>query len=220
MARNKHPEETVKRIVDISLRLFTEKGFDKTSLQDILNATGLSKGAIYHHFASKADIFDAIGQQIGQENIQRLSKIRDNLAMSVREKLKALFLASVCVPQQNVLLSVVPNMLQNPEFLAMQVQEVYDIVAPHFLKPILEQGQKDGTLQVEDPAYLAEAIVVLANIWLNPLAQPGPSTPEAMRARCRVFNRLLSGYGYENFIDTEMAEAYVRFCLALQPAVK
>ena len=51
MARNKYPEETVKLIVEVATRLFTEKGYDATSLQDIINETKLSKGAIYHHFA-------------------------------------------------------------------------------------------------------------------------------------------------------------------------
>lgn len=50
MARNKHPEETVKLILDAASELFIEKGYDGTSLQDIINKTKLSKGAIYHHF--------------------------------------------------------------------------------------------------------------------------------------------------------------------------
>jgi AcrR family transcriptional regulator len=49
MARNKYPEETIKLILDVATRLFTEKGYDDTSLQDIINDTKLSKGAIYHH---------------------------------------------------------------------------------------------------------------------------------------------------------------------------
>ena len=57
MSRNKYPEETIKLILDAATRLFTEKGFEKTSLQDIMNQTKLSKGAIYHHFTSKEDIF-------------------------------------------------------------------------------------------------------------------------------------------------------------------
>ena len=50
MARNKYPEETVKLILDAATHLFVEKGYDATSLQDIINETKLSKGAIYHHF--------------------------------------------------------------------------------------------------------------------------------------------------------------------------
>ena len=57
MPRNKHPEQTVQKILDVAERLFIEKGYDRASLQDIITATGLSKGAIYHHFTSKEDIF-------------------------------------------------------------------------------------------------------------------------------------------------------------------
>ncbi len=56
MARNKYPEETVKLILDVATYLFVEKGYDATSLQDIINETHLSKGAIYHHFSSKEEI--------------------------------------------------------------------------------------------------------------------------------------------------------------------
>ena len=68
MARNKYPEETVKLILDAATHLFVEKGYDATSLQDIINETNLSKGAIYHHFSSKEEIFEAISYRIGEEN--------------------------------------------------------------------------------------------------------------------------------------------------------
>ena len=77
MARNKYPEQTVKLILDVSTRLFVEKGYEQTSLQDIINETKLSKGAIYHHFSSKEEIFEAIFRRIGEENSVALAKIRD-----------------------------------------------------------------------------------------------------------------------------------------------
>ena len=53
MARNKHPEETVNLILDVALALFFEKGYDNTSIQDIIDGLGgLTKGAVYHHFKS------------------------------------------------------------------------------------------------------------------------------------------------------------------------
>ena len=59
MARNKHPEETVEKILAVSAKLFMEKGYEHTTLQDIIdNLGGLTKGAIYHHFKSKEDILD------------------------------------------------------------------------------------------------------------------------------------------------------------------
>lgn len=46
MARNKYPEVTVERILDVSQRLFLEKGYDNTTIQDIVDELGgLSKGS-------------------------------------------------------------------------------------------------------------------------------------------------------------------------------
>ena len=64
MARNKYPEETVQKILDTAEQMFIQKGYDSTSLQDIIQATGLSKGAIYHHFTSKEDIFYSVCDRI------------------------------------------------------------------------------------------------------------------------------------------------------------
>ena len=45
MARNKHPEETVNLILEVAFRLFMEKGYEHTSIQDIIeHLGGLSKG--------------------------------------------------------------------------------------------------------------------------------------------------------------------------------
>lgn len=51
MARNKYPELTRERILDTAERLFLEKGYENTTIQDIVDALGdLTKGAVYHHF--------------------------------------------------------------------------------------------------------------------------------------------------------------------------
>lgn len=78
MARNKHPEETVNLILDVAFRLFMEKGYEHTSIQDIINHLGgLSKGAIYHHFKSKEDILVAVTERITAESNDMLTVIRD-----------------------------------------------------------------------------------------------------------------------------------------------
>ena len=69
MARNKHPEQTVQLILDTATRLFLQKGYDETTLQDIIDATKLSKGAIYHHFASKEAILIAVVDRMGDFNV-------------------------------------------------------------------------------------------------------------------------------------------------------
>ncbi len=54
MARNAHPEVTRQRILDAAKKLFAQKGYERTTIQDILDELeDLSKGAIYHHFKNK-----------------------------------------------------------------------------------------------------------------------------------------------------------------------
>ncbi len=50
---------TRKNIVEKSLHLFSVKGYYHTSVSDILAATGLTKGGLYGHFASKEEIWNA-----------------------------------------------------------------------------------------------------------------------------------------------------------------
>lgn len=210
MARNKYPEETVKLILDVATHLFVEKGYDATSLQDIINETNLSKGAIYHHFSSKEEIFEAIFHRIGEENTSALAKVRDDPSLNGLEKLRAIFKAALFNSNQSLMLTVTPCLLDNPRFLAMQIAQLYQIVAPEFIQPILQQGIDDGSIQTANPHELAEAIMVLSNVWLNPLVS---MTDEAgMRNRCKTFNNLLQGVGINQLLDDEMIEGYIRYC--------
>src|SRR5699024_4703359 len=69
MARNKYPEVTVEKILDVAQRLFLEKGYDNTTIQDIVDGLGgLTKGAIYHHFKSKEEIIEALGDKLFFDN--------------------------------------------------------------------------------------------------------------------------------------------------------
>lgn len=212
MARNKYPEVTVKLILDVATRLFIEKGYDATSLQDIINDTKLSKGAIYHHFASKEEILEAIFNHIGEENTTALAKVRDDNSLNGIEKLRNIFKAALFNSNQSLMLTVTPCLLDNPRFLAMQIKQLYLIVAPEFIEPILQQGIDDGTIKAKNARELAEAIMILSNVWLNPLVSKTDRT--SMRNRCTTFNELLCGMGINSLLDDEMIAGYISYCTA------
>ena len=210
MARNKYPEETVKLILDVSTRLFSEKGYDDTSLQDIINETKLSKGAIYHHFGSKEDILKAIFHRLGNENAEIFAKIRDDSRLSGIEKIRKIFQTAVFHSNQSVLLTVSPCLLNNPRFLAMQIEQIYELIAPQFVEPILTEGVKDGSINIENPHEIAEAIMILTNVWLNPLVKM--TDTEGMGKRCDTFNTLLKGLGIDDLLDNQTISAFVQLC--------
>lgn len=65
MARNKYPEKTVEKILEVSYRLFVTKGYENVVIQDIVNELGgLTKGALYHHFKSKEEILKALFEKM------------------------------------------------------------------------------------------------------------------------------------------------------------
>jgi AcrR family transcriptional regulator len=64
------------RILDVALDLFTEKGFDGTSLREIAERLGVTKAALYYHFASKDDILMALHMRLhefGKGALARMS---------------------------------------------------------------------------------------------------------------------------------------------------
>lgn len=216
MARNKYPEETVSKIVDVSMKLFLEKGFENTSMQDIVDGLGgLSKGAIYHHFKSKDEILVAVmdkiyvGHDTEWDAVQKLDDGATGL-----EKLKAAFAASIHNERQDEVFSMAPSFIKNPQMLALQIQSIYEESAPHFLQPIIEQGMADGTIQTQHPKELAEVLLLLISIWLAPVAHTDGS--EGLAGRIGYFREMLDKLGLPIFDDAmyrrieEMAALYER----------
>lgn len=209
MSRNKYPEETVKLILKTAARLFTAKGFERTSLQDIMNETKLSKGAIYHHFASKEDIFIRICENTSKRTELLLSKVRDNEKMTGKEKLKALFSAALRNTVNDEIVPMQTYMISNPKFLATQVESLLKEVAPAYVQPILEQGILDGTLHdIIYPRQTAEYISLLISLWLNPLLLP--STNQEIRSRCEVLVSILNRIGADIELE-ELAQPFITY---------
>src|SRR3990172_4266948 len=63
--RTRRGPHTRKQILDASLRLFSERGFARTSVRDIAQAAGITDAAIYYHFASKRDLLEALFEERG-----------------------------------------------------------------------------------------------------------------------------------------------------------
>ncbi len=204
MARNKHPEETVNLILDVATRLFMEKGYEHTSIQDIIdNLGGLSKGAIYHHFKSKEDILVAVTDRMTEESNRVLESIRDRTDLTGREKLKTIFKESILRPVQNDIFTTAPNLGNNPRLLYSIFSETVNEAAPGYIQPIIEQGIADGSIRAEYPAELAQLIILTANIWTNPMIFDD-SAEESYR-KFVEFRQMMEGFGLD-IVDDEMMD--------------
>ncbi|MGM0165541.1 hypothetical protein IGI39_000483 [Enterococcus sp. AZ135] len=212
MARNKYPEETVNKILDVSMQLFLEKGYEHTSIQDIVNNLGgLSKGAIYHHFKSKEDILDGVMDKLYDNNeseLEHLKKLEKNRNMTGLEKLQSLFASALENPRQDDTFQMAPDFLKNPQMLVMQLEGIFKESAPHYVQPIIEEGIDDGSIQTEYPKELAEVILLLINIWLMPLIHD--DDPKSIVNRFALFQEMMTKLGVEVF-DAAAIERLEKF---------
>jgi len=64
---------TRERLLACARELFGARGYEATSIEAVLASCGVARGALYHHFAGKADLFDAVARDVFAEIAQRTS---------------------------------------------------------------------------------------------------------------------------------------------------
>ena len=192
MARNKYPEETVERILDAAQRLFLEKGYEATTIQDIVSALGgLTKGAVYHHFKSKEEIMDAVEDRMFAEN-NPFEAVRGRVGLSGLEKLREvvrLNQADAARAQMN--LQAIP-ITRNPRVLAGLIESNRRTLTPYFAE-LLEEGNRDGSLHTAYVRELSELIPLLTSLWLLPSVFP--ANREELKHKFRFLGEMLQRMG-------------------------
>lgn len=171
MSRNKYPEETVDRILDVAARLFAEKGYDHTTVQDIIDGLGgLTKGAIYHHFKSKEEILRAVINRLFQNNSlsQKWRQTENDSSLTGTEKLKKMLKDTLEDGQEQQFRELGVNLQNSPQLLTELLIRSVTEIAPNDIQPVLEEIAEDGELRCAYLPELAELIMLTANIWLNP----------------------------------------------------
>ncbi|MGL4662186.1 MAG: TetR/AcrR family transcriptional regulator [Culicoidibacterales bacterium] len=198
MARTNNSEETRKKILEVSRKLFLEKGYDNTSIQDIIdNLGGLTKGVIYHHFDSKYDILQTIinVNDQGSPNFNwhgntGLEKLQNSLTdvFSNFEQQKIAYSASI--------------MLRSPRLLGEEYLALFQNFVPAIQERILE-GIQDGSIETEYPEDLADLIVLTLNIWIG--FRITVFTEEELRRKISLIKSIFDGVGVP-LITEEMIE--------------
>lgn len=171
MARNKYPEVTVDKILEVAERLFLEKGYDNTTIQDIVNGLGgLTKGAIYHHFKSKEEIIDALGSKMFSNN-NPFEAVKKRTDLNALEKMRMAIMLNQSNEKQVELSKQAIPLLKNPHVLARMIETNRQILCPYWLE-LIEEGQKDGSIHTEYAKELSE-FLILIDLWFIPSIFPG-----------------------------------------------
>jgi len=173
MARNKYPEITVEKILEVSQRLFLTKGYDNTTIQDIVDELGgLTRGAIYHHFKSKEEIMDALTNKMFREK-NPFDTVKNQKDLNGLQKMKmAMSLNQSDKERVNLSLQAMP-ILKNPRILAGIIESNRQVLSPFWLE-LLTEGIKDGSIHTDYARELSE-LIPLFDLWLTPSIYPATS---------------------------------------------
>ncbi|HIS32575.1 MAG TPA: TetR/AcrR family transcriptional regulator [Candidatus Limivivens intestinipullorum] len=192
MARNKYPEVTVEKILDAAQRLFLEKGYDNTTIQDIVDQLGgLSKGAVYHHFKSKEEIMDAVGDRMFAAN-NPFEKVRKRSDLNGLQKLQeAIRLNQSDEERTSVTIQSIP-ITRNPRLLVEMIESNRRVLTPYY-QELLEEGNRDGSVHTEYAREIAELMPLLTSLWLLPSVFP--SDKEGMKNKFRFLGDMLEKMG-------------------------
>ena len=207
MSRNKYPEETVERILDTAQRLFLEKGYEQTTIQDIIdNLGGLTRGAIYHHFKSKEEIIDAVTDRMFFAN-NPFEAVRDRKDLNGLQKLReAIRLNQSDRERTNLTVQSIP-ISKNPRLLMEMINSNRKILTPYY-QELLEEGNRDGSIHTEYAKEIAELMPLLTSLWMLPSVFPGAK--EDMRHKFLFIGEMLDKMGVPLF-DQEILQIVDEF---------
>ncbi|RKJ56802.1 TetR/AcrR family transcriptional regulator [bacterium 1XD42-1] len=192
MARpvKKTPEQWKQEILNAAQNLFASKGYQETSVSDIMNMAGGAKGMFYYCFQSKEEVMYALGNQLFFENnpFEAIKKRKD---LNGLQKIKALLVLNQSdTKRHNLNMQAIP-ILKDPHILAAAIKENRRVLTPLWLE-LLEEGKKDGSIQTEYTKELSE-LLPLINFWLLPSVFP--ATEEELHHKYRFVMEVLKHMG-------------------------
>lgn len=147
-----------------SEKLFYTKGYENTSVQDILDAVGFSKGGFYHHFDSKLAVLEAICQQRAEELFQSAMKAVDQPNMTASEKLNTLLASSTLWQSDNpgfVMLLIQAAYCENGALMREKMKACQLASMQSVLENVLSEGAKTGEFFIDDAENTAGLVLRL-----------------------------------------------------------
>lgn len=158
-------EETRSHILDIAGELFAKHGYDATSVADICARAGVTKGAFYHHFASKQSVFLELrdrwlGPLDAQLTLPRGEDVTlPQLLQQVADMAQQVFATAGEEQRQQVFLELLSAARHDPTILPallMPIQKYRELFAQ-----LIGAGIKEGTLRKVDRELVAQVVVSL-----------------------------------------------------------
>lgn len=153
--RQEHTEHTRLALLSAATELFAECGYDETSIDDIVTRARVTRGALYHHFASKQEIFQAVCDAADNRVVERVRDSASAPGTAAERMLRALdtYLAES----------------KDPTYRAIVLREAYKAhvrdegirytpAMAALITQLLEELQREGALEVAEPELLSRML--------------------------------------------------------------
>jgi AcrR family transcriptional regulator len=184
--------QTRERVVAIATRLFAERGYEGTSVEAVLQEAGISRGSLYHHFASKEALFDAVLEgveaRVGQASRAAAAGVTDPVAGLRAASLAWIRMAGDPVVQRILLIDA-------PSVLGWQRwRELDERHALGLIRAVIRMAAESGRLPLEMVDTFAHAILALLNEIALVIARaddPAEAIRSSEAATDEILRRLL-----------------------------
>lgn len=154
----KDPNVRRSEIMDAAFLLFIEKGYLKTTTQDIISKVGISRGLLYYHFKNKEDILYCLVERYSEPLLQKLSAISYNENKSAVEKIRGFinvtFISPDTITKEMIELQKTVDLEQNQYVMDKFSHNFIEKITKYFAH-IIEQGVSEETFSVEYPVETA-----------------------------------------------------------------
>lgn len=207
MARpvKKMPEQWKREILDAARKLFASKGYEETSVLDIMDMAGGAKGMFYRFFQSKEEVMHALGNQMFFEN-NPFDAVRNRDDLNGLEKIRMLLVLNQSDEERNELNKQAIPILKDPHILAAAVAQNRQVLTPLW-RELLEEGKRDGSVKTEYAKELSE-LLPLINFWLLPSVFP--ASEEELSRKYRFVMEVLAYMGLP-LLDDEITSFTEKF---------
>ena len=148
---------TKRRIFDTAMKLFAEKGYSETSVEEITAVTGIAKGTLYYHFAKKEDIFYFLTDE-GMKLLKNSIEIKINKQTSAIEKLREIILIEIkiIVKYEELITLVLSQMWGKTERNVKSQECMRDFIA--IVEKVIKEGIQNGEIKDMDSHVMATNI--------------------------------------------------------------
>ncbi|MDR1089152.1 MAG: TetR/AcrR family transcriptional regulator [Coriobacteriales bacterium] len=162
MPRKNNSQQTISNIIDVSARLFAEKGYEQTTIQDIVAGLGMSKGAIFHHFSSKEDIVEAVIGRYSDKFLAGAEAVANDTSVPILERFISTVLALHVSDDTGLQMAEHLHKPQNALMHMKIERELGDDATPILAKHVRE-GMEQGVFDTPCPEEAIGRILSYGN---------------------------------------------------------